>query len=143
MPSIAVMDPNVPHEVFGDISLVFGKDTIDPKVNSANKLYGSDAWTPTFPNVRRSTEHIESFAKSLINDLLVDNGDVTRTDIVNISNTLHDALVDAKEVSKFEDMDPSEKWNYIKETLMGRNDRFKELITKYPGIDELMFDKVT
>ena len=52
MPSIAVMDPNVPHEVFGDISLVFGRDTIDPKVGPANKLYGSDAWTPTFPEIK-------------------------------------------------------------------------------------------
>ena len=52
MPSIAVGDPNVPHEAFGDITLVFGRDTIDPKVDKANKLYGSDAWTPMFPDVK-------------------------------------------------------------------------------------------
>ena len=52
MPSIAVMDVNVPHEVFGDLTLVFGRDTIDPKVDPANKIYGSDAWTPTFPDVK-------------------------------------------------------------------------------------------
>ena len=28
---------------------VFKKDTVDPKVNSDNKLYGSDAYTPMFP----------------------------------------------------------------------------------------------
>jgi hypothetical protein len=54
MPSIAVMDVNVPHEVFGDISLVFGRDTVDPKVDERNKIYGSDAWTPTFPTVKYS-----------------------------------------------------------------------------------------
>ena len=52
MPSIAVMDVNVPHEVFGDLTLVFGRDTVDPKVDPANKIYGSDAWTPTFPSVK-------------------------------------------------------------------------------------------
>ena len=52
MPSIAVMDPNVPHEVFGDLTLVFWRDTIDPKVNPENKVYGSDAWTPMFPEIK-------------------------------------------------------------------------------------------
>jgi Fe-S cluster biosynthesis and repair protein YggX len=28
---------------------VFKKDTVDPKANSDNKLYGSDAYTPMFP----------------------------------------------------------------------------------------------
>ncbi len=45
MPSTAVT--NKPFSDFGDISVVFRKDTIDPKVNSDNKLYGADAWTPT------------------------------------------------------------------------------------------------
>ena len=33
------------------ISLVFGPDSIDPMANRANRVYGSDAWTPTRPNV--------------------------------------------------------------------------------------------
>ena len=52
MPSIAVMDVNVPHEIFGELTLVFGRDTIDPKIDPANKIYGSDAWTPTFPEIK-------------------------------------------------------------------------------------------
>ena len=52
MPSIAVMDVNVPHEVFGELTLVFGRDTIDPKIDPANKIYASDAWTPTFPEIK-------------------------------------------------------------------------------------------
>ena len=30
---------------------MFNSDTIDPMVNRANRIYGSDAWTPTRPNV--------------------------------------------------------------------------------------------
>lgn len=47
-PSIAIMkarmvDANVN---FGNISLVFNRNTIDPQVDSDNKLYSSDAYTP-------------------------------------------------------------------------------------------------
>ena len=52
MPSIAVMDKNIPHTWNSDatIDLVFWKDTVDPKADPRNKIYGSDAWTPTFPS---------------------------------------------------------------------------------------------
>lgn len=49
MPSIAVT--NLPHDNFGDISILFGKETIDPKANKDNKVYSADAWTPTVPKV--------------------------------------------------------------------------------------------
>lgn len=51
MPSIAVIRDQMPYEEFGDITMVFGRDTIDPQVNSGNRIYGGDAWTPTFPQV--------------------------------------------------------------------------------------------
>ena len=50
MPSIAVTKADVGHTSFGDISLVFGKESIDP-TDRQNKVYGEDAWTPTFPQV--------------------------------------------------------------------------------------------
>ena len=50
-PSIAVVKAQEGHTKYGPISLVFGSDTIDPMANSANRIYGSDAWTPTRPNV--------------------------------------------------------------------------------------------
>ena len=49
MPSIAVIKASQGHEAYGDVSLIFPKDTIDPKASSANKVYGGDAWTPTYP----------------------------------------------------------------------------------------------
>lgn len=51
MPSIAVTKDTIGHENFGDISIVFYKDTIDPKANEENKVYSADAWTPVFPPV--------------------------------------------------------------------------------------------
>ena len=50
-PSIAVAKAQEGHTQYGPISLVFNSDTIDPMVNRANRIYGSDAWTPTRPNV--------------------------------------------------------------------------------------------
>lgn len=51
MPSIAVTKTSIGHSTFGDISLVFSSDTIDPKANRKNKVYSADAWTPTFPQI--------------------------------------------------------------------------------------------
>ena len=52
MPSIAVVKAEQGHTDYGNISIVFGKDTIDPMLSSDNKIYGSDAWTPTSGNAR-------------------------------------------------------------------------------------------
>lgn len=48
MPSIAVTKADVGHTEFGEISLVFGRESIDP-TDRRNKVYGEDAWAPTFP----------------------------------------------------------------------------------------------
>ena len=51
MPSIAIIKAADGHSKYGDTSIVFGKDTIDPKKSVRNKVYGGDAWTPTFPKI--------------------------------------------------------------------------------------------
>lgn len=51
MPSIAITKADQGWNKFGDISLIFRKDTVDPEGNRKNKVYGADAWTPTFPRV--------------------------------------------------------------------------------------------
>ena len=50
-PSIAVVKAQEGHTMYGPISLVFGSDTIDPMANRANRVYGSDAWTPVRPRI--------------------------------------------------------------------------------------------
>ena len=51
MPSIAITKADQGWNKFGDISLIFRKDTVDPEGNRKNKVYGADAWTPTFPQI--------------------------------------------------------------------------------------------
>lgn len=51
MPSIAVIRANAGHSRYGDISVIFDKATIDPAQSRYNKIYGGDAWTPTFPDI--------------------------------------------------------------------------------------------
>lgn len=51
MPSVAIVKARDGHTKYGPISLVFSKDTIDPQLFRANKVYGGDAWTPTAPRV--------------------------------------------------------------------------------------------
>jgi len=60
MPSIAVTKHDSQHTGFGDISLIFGKDTINPDVNSENKVYGGDAWTPMYPTVEYEADSRKS-----------------------------------------------------------------------------------
>lgn len=51
MPSIAITKPEIGHENFGNISLVFGRETVDPAADSRNDVYSADAWTPTYPEI--------------------------------------------------------------------------------------------
>ncbi len=51
MPSIAVIKSDMGHGNYGECSFVFDKSTIDPKTDKRNKVYGGDAWTPTYPAI--------------------------------------------------------------------------------------------
>ena len=51
MPSIAIIKAQSGHSEYGDVSLVFDKSVIDPKASKLNKVYGGDAWTPTYPKI--------------------------------------------------------------------------------------------
>ena len=51
MPSIAITRARDGYNNFGDISLVFNKETIDPQFMRSNKVYSGDAWTPTYPRI--------------------------------------------------------------------------------------------
>ena len=54
MPSLAITNKGMTD--FGEISLIFDKNTIDPAVNSENKLYGADAWTPTQTQLKKNAK---------------------------------------------------------------------------------------
>lgn len=57
MPSIAVVKAAQGHSMYGPISIVFGRESIDPQTDSRNKIYGGDAYTPTAPAVEYSVNY--------------------------------------------------------------------------------------
>lgn len=61
MPSVAITKSDILHDNYGSITLILQKDAIDPQADSRNKVYGSDAWTPTISNAR--TEYEVDFDK--------------------------------------------------------------------------------
>lgn len=70
MPSIAVAKADIGHSDFGNISLVFGSETVDPKANRNNKVYSADVWSPTFPSVEYEVNQAtESRIVSLYNSI--------------------------------------------------------------------------
>ena len=77
MPSIAVTKSSIGHNTFGDISLVFGRETIDPKASRKNKVYSADAWTPTFPRIEyeadtKAVRRIDARIRELTNKIPAD-----------------------------------------------------------------------
>lgn len=96
MPSIAVIRDQMPYEEFGDITMVFGRDTIDPQVNSGNRIYGGDAWTPTFPQVEYKVNEDELNRIEREVDDLVGGRDIRRQldrthslDVTNVTDDLY------------------------------------------------------
>ena len=65
-PSIAITKTDVSHEKFGDISLVFRKDSISP-TDRRNKIYSGDAYTPTGVRVEYDVDDdvVQAFNKRL------------------------------------------------------------------------------
>ncbi|WP_418401783.1 hypothetical protein [Anaerotignum lactatifermentans] len=69
MPSIAITKSDATAEDFGEISLVFRKDTIDP-ADERNKVYDADAWTPMFPTLdkeeyRKTRAFLEELVRTM------------------------------------------------------------------------------
>jgi hypothetical protein len=56
MPSIAITKADMGWNEFGDVSFIFRKDTVDPKKDKRNRVYGADAWTPTFPTIENDVD---------------------------------------------------------------------------------------
>jgi hypothetical protein len=51
MPSIAIIKAEDSHNDYGEVSLILHKEAIDPQFSRYNKVYGGDAWTPTYPKI--------------------------------------------------------------------------------------------
>lgn len=67
VPSIAITNTeNVGSNQFGNITVLFDKNTIDP-ANRKNEVYDRDAWTPTFPSVEYEIDNskLKAISKNL------------------------------------------------------------------------------
>lgn len=51
MPSLAVIKKGIPFSNYGDITLIAPKDLIDPKANSAAKVFNADVYSPRYPDI--------------------------------------------------------------------------------------------
>ena len=60
-PSIAILKQYMPHNEFGDISIVFPKATINPKLRW-NSIFSGDAYTPIFPTVEKKLSRDKQYA---------------------------------------------------------------------------------
>lgn len=94
MPSIAIIKAKDGHSEFGDISLVFGKDTIDPQAYRSNKVYSGDAWPPSYPRVEyklneKSARKIRDKIKNLVSDDIQDALGRVYFDFDNLTNTIN------------------------------------------------------
>ena len=99
MPSIAVVKAEAGHSNFGDISLVFRKETIDPQRDKRNRIYGADAWTPTYVDVSYFIDQdrvIEAETKFFTLGKQIANG------IFAHSNTLRGYGFDQESTSNFD-----------------------------------------
>ncbi|MGP1544622.1 MAG: hypothetical protein ACTTIO_06735, partial [Candidatus Fimenecus sp.] len=87
MPSIAVVKAESGHSEFGRISLLFNKDTIDPKLNKNNKVYSGDAWTPTVPRTSyKLNEKKTDEIRKRINSVLKGTGFDTAYGYLSLDN---------------------------------------------------------
>ena len=67
VPSIAITNPEkVDHNGFGDGTLLFKKDTINPS-DKLNEVYDRDVWSPRFPTIDReiSSKNVDKVAKNI------------------------------------------------------------------------------
>lgn len=69
-PSIAVIKAGMEHSRYGEVSLVFKKEAIDPEFSRNNHVYGGDAWTVCFPSIEyKLSDKVLGKVRKMIADL--------------------------------------------------------------------------
>lgn len=85
--SVAVAKAVDGHDKYGDVSVVFGRDSIDPQVNSDNHIYSGDAWTAVHPKIEyKVPEVLESHLDAVYSN--VKNPSPTLVSLVRDTDTL-------------------------------------------------------
>ena len=126
MPSIAITRAREGYNNFGEISLVFNKNTIDPEFMRSNKVYSGDAWTPTYPQIAyKVNEKVTEKIREKINAIVPKN-------VQNDLGGLHlDSSNLEDELNRHGDMANSYRYNYaMKYAFLKDNNVTIELPTK-------------
>lgn len=93
MPSIAVVRADMGHDKYGDISFVFGRDSIDPAKSAYNQIFGGDAYTPVFPAVRyKPNERVQKRIRDLYYEQSKKIGYDAMRPLYNLAEDMESAL---------------------------------------------------
>lgn len=83
------------HNKYGDISVLFNREAIDPQSNRANKVYGGDAYTPVFPRIehdlnRKKLSSVSDSIKNLVPENIRSALGNTALDYENVTDRIND-----------------------------------------------------
>lgn len=133
MPSIAIIKAKEGHSKYGNISVVFGPDTIDPKAYRTNKVYGGDAWTPTYPKVeyKLNRQKLDNVRQKVI-ELLPEQ--FKRANLVDLYEENLSRYIDEK--ADFENAIGSEGKKWLRIAYMLDNNKEIEYPTKTANLSD-------
>ncbi len=126
VPSIAITDPSkTGHSNFGEISVLFDKNTIDP-ANSKNEVYDRDVWSPTFPTVEYDidTKVLDKIRKMTKTDYGYDSSNRYLSTVSSKLNNIEDNVNRGGIERTLEDIKNSDAFKYV--YLKQTNPDFKE-----------------
>lgn len=145
MPSIAIKKKQIGHSGYGDISVLFKKETVDPK-NKDNRVFGADAYTARFPRVdyKVNEEELSKLAERIGTsanyiDANAFNGNDLKTAAMKLSE-----MMEVKERFIRENnlkVEPVLRMPTAEPSFMGRGAVKEYLNNENITVDKLVYDK--
>lgn len=145
MPSIAFTKKQIGHSGYGDISVLFKKETVDPK-NKDNRVFGADAYTARFPRVdyKVNEEELSKLAERIGTsanyiDANAFNGNDLKTAAMKLSE-----MMEVKERFIRENnlkVEPVLRMPTAEPSFMGRGAVKEYLNNENITVDKLVYDK--
>ena len=145
MPSIAITKKQIGHSGYGNISVLFKKETVDPK-NKDNRVFGADAYTARFPRVdyKVNEEELSKLAERIGTsanyiDANAFNGNDLKTAAMKLSE-----MMEVKERFIRENnlkVEPVLRMPTAEPSFMGRGAVKEYLNNENITVDKLVYDK--
>lgn len=145
MPSIAITKKQIGHSGYGNISVLFKKETVDPK-NKDNRVFDADAYTARFPRVdyKVNEEELSKLAERIGTsanyiDANAFNGNDLKTAAMKLSE-----MMEVKESFIRENnlkVEPVLRMPTAEPSFMGRGAVKEYLNNENITVDKLVYDK--